>query len=123
MLHCFESFDRRRRFPFIVVASAIVDLMPMISGGCVAMNIPSVRYEDPDDRGGFFGPHEKTDSGTMAMHGDGGQAWDASGSASCVDCVDDGSLDGFGEHSEKPPEIPWPRFHPLPTRPVFSSPQ
>jgi len=124
MPHCFESFDRRRRFPFIVVACAIVGLVPMISGGCVAMNIPSVRYDDPDDRGGPFGPQKKTDPETIAMHMDGGQSWDASGPASCVDCVDDDSWDGAGaEHSEKPPEVPWPRFHPLPTRPVFSSPQ
>ena len=29
-----------------------------------------------------------------------------------------GSLPAHGDASPPPPEVPWPRFHPLPTRPV-----
>ena len=41
-------------------------------------------------------------------------------------CLDGGPLDcdPFDHQGEPaPPEIPWPRFHPVPTRPVFGAPE
>lgn len=84
----------------------------LVGTGCVHMNIPSVRYgEDPT-------PLAATSHGEPAgLH-----------------CVDAGRCGRFpGDHppeglsaggvegapSPPPPEVPWPRFHPLPTRPVY----
>ncbi|MGV3483215.1 MAG: hypothetical protein ACO1RT_02220 [Planctomycetaceae bacterium] len=99
----------------------VILLMPVLSGGCVALNIPSVRYDDPEDHGGLFGPHRKSalHATPHAGEADGGVLVDAP--AACATCVDDG-LDEFGDDAPaKAAEVPWPRFHPLPTRPVFSS--
>jgi hypothetical protein len=96
--------------------------LPVLSGGCVALNIPSVRYDDPDDQGGLLGPHRKSvmHAGPQDGEASGGVLVDAP--ASCVTCADDG-LDEFeDEPPAKAAEVPWPRFHPLPTRPVFSTP-
>ncbi len=85
----------------------------VLASGCISPNLPSQRYHDPHDRGGLFGDYRGSGSEssqgcvrTIGHHGD--------------DFEDDSSL---GEHgSQKPPEVPWPRYHPVPTRPVFSAP-
>src|SRR5687768_8679550 len=95
-------------------------LAPLLCGGCVALNIPSVRYDDPADRGGIFGPHRNTAVGSVAdtVGGDSGGLGEAPQSA--ARCADE-SLEDIEEYPPpKTPEVPWPRFHPLPTRPVFS---
>jgi hypothetical protein len=98
-------------------------LLLMGSTGCLALNIPSVRYDDPSDRGGLLGPHRPTDP-HAALHADPHAAMNAE---SCDPAACHASGDGLGDESFEgeqpppPPEVPWPRFHPLPTRPVFSS--
>jgi len=91
--------------------------------GCVALNIPSERHHDPDDRGGLFGPwasshrhHETTTIVHDAQACSAGTACEIDGGPLQVDPFDF-SVDA--QRRPKPPEIPWPRFHPVPTRPVF----
>ncbi len=97
---------------------AVALTMPLLFGGCIAFNIPSVRYDDPDDRGGMLGPQQKRDPAELAVLAEQHRA----GSRSCLGgtVVNDLNIDEV--KAEQPPEVPWPRFHPLPTRPVFSAP-
>ncbi len=83
------------------IATLILCSGLVISSGCVALSIPSERYHDEADRGGMFGPQR--------------------GANAERNCESDlfTDADDFQE-SEKPAEVPWPRFHPLPTRPVFA---
>ncbi|MBB3205340.1 hypothetical protein FHS27_001140 [Rhodopirellula rubra] len=101
------------------------------SSGCLALGIPSERIHDPADRGGLlgdwnsdvqYGPAEMAQEllheGAVLTSPDEG-----------VFCSDVSPLDVspktgcLKEPKEKPPEVPWPRFHPVPTRPVFGAPQ
>lgn len=69
--------------------------------GCIHPNIPSVRY-------GPAGPDLVTPDTVIP------------------EAVTPDAAGGFfsppAEEMEKPPEVPWPRFHPLPTRPVLGPP-
>jgi hypothetical protein len=90
--------------------------------GCVALNIPSQRFEDSEDHGGVLGPWRK--HGHLAVG-------DSSHPQHCDDgafAIDGGPLeiDPFDptldlDGTPKQPDVPWPRFHPVPTRPVFGS--
>lgn len=88
--------------------------------GCVALNIPSQRFHDPADHGGLFG-HWRSGHSQNTPHPPSREFHGSSGF--CIDGgpleVDpfDPSLDVNG--NPKQPEVPWPRFHPVPTRPVF----
>ncbi|TWU40905.1 hypothetical protein [Novipirellula artificiosorum] len=127
----------------------LVAVVGLIAGqaGCVALNIPSERIADPTDRGGPLGhwrrgggPHHVSPPGLlssvqggeteMLVHDDSysGEFLRPSSSDTPWGCdtfgggaltVDpfDASVDEQG--TAKPPEVPWPRFHPVPTRPVF----
>jgi hypothetical protein len=104
--------------------------------GCVALNLPSDRYHDPADHGGIFGPWKSgvvDPAATEAfVHGSSGHRPSgiehaAATLESGVDCIGGDSLEAdpfdtnAGEFAKPPdpPEVPWPRFHPVPTRPVF----
>jgi len=93
-------------------------LIPQI--GCVALNIPSQRLHDPADHGGLFGHWRNVEDPNAGhhvsheLHHSGGFCID--GGPLEVDPLDP-SLDFNG--NPKQPEVPWPRFHPVPTRPVF----
>lgn len=100
--------------------------------GCVALNIPSHRFHDASDHGGLFGDwrdgggpvtHGATVSEISAAHGN---SCELHGSSRI--CLDGGPLevDPFDptldvNGNPKQPEIPWPRFFPVPTRPVFGA--
>ena len=108
------------RFPWIGLSL----LLAVTQAGCVALNVPSQRYHDPDDCGGVFGAWSRT-TASPSLHDDPHQP-----PTHCVedDCFTGGSLecDPFDtsvgpEGKPKPPEVPWPRFHPIPTRPVFGT--
>jgi len=98
-----------------------------VTSGCVALSIPSQRFHDPADRGGIFGDfrgsHRAASEGSsLGIPCDRGTC----GAADCAACgsaagyqSDDEFSDDGGHHS-KPPEVPWPRYHPVPTRPVFA---
>lgn len=104
------------------------------TSGCIALSIPSQRFHDPKDHGGLFGDFRRNGAGRLssghlpdetAIHE--GVAGD--GPCNHGRCVGDGHYDGGYEEDEfeangpnhhKPAEVPWPRYHPLPTRPVFS---
>jgi len=90
------------RLPAIVL---VASLLPI--SGCVALNIPSQRFDDPADSGGLLGPWH-TDPLVHSLE-------QAEG------CLDGGPLSNEPLLVEQAPEsdVPWPRFHPLPTRPVF----
>ena len=124
MYLCYQKTLRNsfvKKLPYTV---AFACLLPSLLSGCVALGIPSVRYHDPEDRGGLLGPQRPANSAEVA--GAPGEQVVVAGSdapASCLGCNDLGGEGGCeGDEPEKPPEVPWPRFHPLPTRPVFSSP-
>lgn len=116
--------------------------------GCVAMNIPSQRLHDPDDQGGLFGhwKHAKyrqpdlvnsvpgmdpiaveraadianqTTFPAEAYVGDVDGTCLDSGCAGCSECD---MYDPLATAEKKPeaPEIPWPKFHPVPTRPIYA---
>jgi hypothetical protein len=97
----------------------LVGVIVLLASGCIAPNLPSYRYHDPHDRGGLLGDYR---SGASS-HG----LPCAAETSDCIagphhgrGCSDD---DFDGDHgAAKPPEIPWPRYHPVPTRPVFSPP-
>lgn len=110
---------------------ALASLLVIAHTGCVALNIPSRRHHDPGDQGGLFGPwNGNAGSGVSAGHStsagiDGPCA--TCGDSGCQSCMDTERWDecesGCGSHEEvKPPEIPWPKYHPVPTRPVFGAP-
>ena len=97
----------------------------MLSSGCVALNIPSKRFHDSTDHGGVFGPWRKHHHVGDSSHADPASAhvvnehglmhgWD--GGPLEVDPFDP-SLDANGQPKKQ--DIPWPRFHPIPTNPVF----
>ena len=108
---------------------AILCLLGLLSqAGCVALNIPSQRFHDTDDRGGPLG-HLDGPRSLFKFHESDNQApIEHCHQPAAPVCLDggpleadpfDSSLDIHGQ--PKPPEIPWPRFHPVPTRPVFGT--
>lgn len=78
--------------------------------GCIALNIPSQRYSDPNDRGGPLGPWKRGAEPACAPGGSGcstnGTFLDEPFASDPVDVVPAAE------------EIPWPKFHPVPTRPM-----
>jgi hypothetical protein len=91
--------------------------------GCVALSIPSERLHDPGDHGGLFGDWnhgvdhvgactdghcEEPSRCLVGMPCDGGPL--------------DPTLDLDGNPKKNEEKVPWPRFHPVPTRPVFGQP-
>lgn len=122
---------------FVALLMLFAAVAPQL--GCVALNIPSERFGDPGDNGGLFGhwrsggrshlqPHDVGADGSSLPGGhcdphahpvhDGvmHQGVLIDGGPLEVDPFDP-SVDVDG--NRKQPEIPWPRFHPVPTRPVF----
>ncbi|MEM1068997.1 MAG: hypothetical protein AAGI63_08890 [Planctomycetota bacterium] len=120
------------------LSAFLLSLLAMQSG-CVALNIPSQRMHDPSDQGGLFGHwknakhrqpelvesipgmdplvvQEAAEIAQSVAHGSGGFECETGVSS---DCDWDGDM--LAPSSNEPPaeEIPWPKFHPLPTRPVF----
>lgn len=81
-----------RRTPFLAAMAVICLTVPM-AAGCL-VNIPSVR-------------------------GDGQNPWEWSGRYSDTEETCGGEPD---PEAPSPDEIPWPKYHPVPTRPVFSRP-
>ena len=114
----------------------------ILQPGCVALNIPSDRLHDPADHGGVLG-HWRRQAHLAPAHASGphlvSPATDPveamsptqrSPGNACVDgnCVGGSCLGNCGSDEFDPlagaaarhePEVPWPRYHPLPTRPVF----
>ncbi|WP_146458311.1 hypothetical protein [Rubripirellula tenax] len=95
--------------------------------GCVALNIPSERAHDPADAGGILGPWKKGGASTASQHTVFDEFTNDSYSGD-PSCSDGGALgfDPFDPNAieggqTEPPEVPWPRFHPVPTRPVFGA--
>lgn len=124
------------RKPFSIVATTVVAAILLTSPGCIALSIPSKRFHDPQDRGGLLGDfrgggsHSKTGHAHHGVHFMGDSAHSQSCTENgCVDTCRNGShYDDFDEEAEfesggrhqKAAEVPWPRYHPVPTRPVFS---
>ena len=77
--------------------------------GCVALNLPSERYHDPGDLGGLLGPMKHA-RGPMPPSG----SVDENDVFDPFACDDDEDAD---KGKEDP--VPWPKYHPVPTRPVF----
>jgi len=78
-------------FGFTRTISLLGFLFPMLLSGCVGPRLPSDRYVHSQDSDEF---HKGLSIETQPESCD-------------------------LEDEEAPPEVPWPRFHPIPTRPVF----
>lgn len=125
----------------------------VIHPGCVALNLPSERYHDPDDLGGLLGPMKQAGGpmppsdrveetyGLDESHRDNGLAWPEFAPNRDGEAVHDQLVgDPFACHpfachpfacdvfacdagedvgGEKEDPVPWPKYHPVPTRPVF----
>ena len=107
----------------MLICYAIASFLAFAQVGCVALNIPSQRHHDPGDQGGLFGSwggDHRSEACRDPLQGqdacvEGGGS--SCGAATCQSCDFEGV-----DPEVKLPEIPWPRFHPVPTRPVFGSP-
>jgi len=122
--------DMNRRFLTPSIALTLSVFLLTMHCGCVAMNIPSERRGDPTDGGGLFGSWDRKTSIPHTTHPrEASEGWEMT-APPCEDafCQDpfggpleidpfDTSVDSQG--TPKAPEVPWPRFHPIPTRPVF----
>lgn len=116
--------------------ASMIAMCLLAMSGCVALSIPSKRFHDPQDNGGLFGDFRRGDSSQVP-----GQAVDdihfADDPAHASQCTEscclgdprntishdefDDDVDfGSSGHHRKAPEVPWPRYHPVPTRPVFT---
>jgi len=88
----------------------------MLCSGCVGLGIPSVRYHDGSPREG------RTLDEAILFDTEGpscadGQCGPLPGEQfAAEDCGEAASVE-----PPELPNVPWPRFHPLPTAPVFSS--
>jgi len=122
MHHCYHQTRRSAFNKKLCFFLGFAWLFPVLLSGCMALSIPSVRYHDPEDRGGLLGPQRPANQAeVVAVSGEQVVAESGGEPSNCTGCGDDDCDRGCeGSESEKPPEVPWPRFHPLPTRPVFS---
>lgn len=93
----------------------LAHLLVVSQAGCIALNIPSQRLHDPGDQGGIAGPWHVKDGNADLPHHD----VSLDGETACNSVCHCASEDGWSHETE--PEIPWPRFHPVPTRPIFGS--
>ncbi|WP_168566869.1 hypothetical protein [Crateriforma spongiae] len=125
---------------------ALVGVGLLSCSGCVALNIPSERHLDPHDDGGVFGgwnqpkrlgvpidtpvpgdPAVIASEGSIAAAGCGpaghcgGIGHPVGGPGSFEDdCFGAPiGMHGDGDVPVEQPKVPWPKFHPVPTRPVF----
>jgi hypothetical protein len=125
------SHEKARGFSAGIASLIAVCLVAM--SGCIALSIPSKRFHDPQDHGGLFGDFRRSGSANaMNPHAEG--EWSDSDPEQLTQCTDEhcSSMHCQGQqyddeaeygdegHHPKPPNIPWPRYHPVPTRPVFS---
>jgi hypothetical protein len=105
------------RHPALILFLAVLSAQV----GCVALNIPSQRLHDPEDKGGAFG-HWKTHHCGQSCEPGSAQACCSEAGKPCLDGgplgLEDDPLDQMGPQPPEP-EVPWPRFHPVPTRPLF----
>ena len=106
-------------------ASSALLVALSLSSGCVAIGVPSQRFQDPDDHGGLLGDwrHGKSGHAAGLEH--------ASAVEGCLACdseplppmeLDENGIP-YSESKSQAPEVPWPRFHPVPTRPVYGAPR
>lgn len=101
--------------------SACLASLSLLQTGCVALNIPSQRHHDPADSGGILGSWEDpARPGRVLKEILMGPPPEA-GLDDCDDFHAFGSETFGTEHAGEPetPEVPWPQYHPVPTRPVF----
>lgn len=141
LLHMSVSAICRR--PATCRLFAVTVLLAPFLGGCVALELPSERYFDPEDRGGLFGDWrpgpaklpaaEEWASGIQPAEMLAAESTVAPGHACGSACTVDDCQGGILPMEVDPatglpcvkkpdaPEVPWPRFHPVPTRPVFGT--
>ena len=119
-----KSFPMPHRPHFYWSPITLALALAITQAGCVALNIPSRRHLDPSDDGGLFGSWNGGDgtngSESLHVHSEGCPC-EGSFDACVGDCGDCEWGCGIDE-TVRPPEIPWPRFHPVPTRPIFGPP-
>ncbi|MCM2372019.1 hypothetical protein [Aporhodopirellula aestuarii] len=124
------GFTRFHRPIFSLCWLCLWSCVCICSTGCLALGIPSERLHDPADRGGLLGdwnsdvPYGPTEIGQELVH-EGVVLVTPDDGLFCseVSPLDVSPKTGCAiKPKEKAPEVPWPRFHPVPTRPVFGSP-
>lgn len=138
------SLARRR----ILIFSGVLVLL-LTHSGCVALNVPSQRFEDPSDGGGVLGDWRSGHADPLASERLVNGAFSDDENCGCPECAssfcEDGQCESQRSHTDflggksliadliskhhigktgpVAPEVPWPRFHPVPTRPVFGTDQ
>lgn len=144
------AMTRLRSFSKPLAMSLLLGAGLMLCGGCVGLNIPSVRYHDDpvppgaprtldeallfsrDGGSGPGGPSAAVGSGPVGNSpvgngfpmvgpyppGAGGPGACATGACAGGDCGAD--LEEPAGPGPALPAVPWPRFHPVPTTPVFA---
>lgn len=93
----------------------------MLCSGCVGLNIPSVRYHEPPTPPGA--PRTLDEALLFSRDpalgpGPAGQGMVGGGACPTGDCGPELEEPPAGP-APKLPAVPWPRFHPVPTTPVF----
>lgn len=123
---------------FRLILTCMAALILVTSTGCLALGVPSQRLHDPIDQGGLLGDWKANPSRTIAattseLIAEGGVVVPTNAACASHPKPDMGLLDlppgasaldlattgHFAPRPEKPPEVPWPKYHPVPTRPVF----
>lgn len=131
--------------PLRATATLFLLITVAFCSGCVALNIPSERLYDADDDGGWLGGWNKpkrlgVSEGAVSRFVAGGEHSGSipfeTGFTDSAPVFDEPSFgqvaygnpdeacfgEEFDPESEAEPDVPWPRFHPIPTRPVFGGP-
>lgn len=119
-----------------IAMALLVAVCLLGTSGCIALSIPSKRFHDPQDRGGLLGDFRHSGADNLPVHPvhAGHLLGDPEHSTQCTEngcaglCGSGMSSHDFDEdaefrvggHHPKAPDVPWPRYHPVPTRPVFS---
>ena len=108
----------------------LVTISGMSAVGCIHPNIPSVRGDLPAAGGAHtFAPHPGPPAVYAAEGFVAGSSCGPRLPGGPVECPEDdpavvrsGVLADYLYDTGKPkePDVPWPRFHPLPTRPVLT---
>ncbi len=124
----FDTQSNPARFRSVIALplSVCMAVFMLLQTGCLALNIPSQRNHDANDSGGILGAWEDPARPGRVLKEILMGPPPESDLGSCDD-VDPFGSEAYGSdytggpHPSEPapPEVPWPKYHPVPTRPVF----
>lgn len=96
----------------------LVAFATILASGCVGLNLPSVRYHEAHDPGAIPTIDEAL---LFSRQPTGCQmpAGPQTGSDEALQRQIEDEARERAKHEASLPKVPWPRFHPVPTAPVF----